>query len=76
MIFFSLLAKLKSLEYNKNFNSMLEDMYEFKSVQDIRTEFYKIKDIFSKLEKAEFEYILKNERFKAIFGDELIQMLG
>ncbi len=73
---YSLLAKLKSLEYNENFNSLMEQIYEFSNVGEIRSEFHKLKDILSNFETAELEYIIKNERFNEIFGDKIIEMLG
>jgi hypothetical protein len=73
---YSLLAKLKRLEYNENFNSLIEILYEFESVEEIRTKFRKIKDIISNFETTQLEHIIKNKKFNEIFGDKIIEMLG
>ncbi len=73
---YSLLAKLKSLEYNDNFNSLTQVLYEHESVEEIRKNFHKIKDIFSNFETAELDYIIKNKRFNLIFGDIINETLG
>ena len=54
---------------------MIETFFEFESIEEIRTKFGKIEGVISNFEMAEFEYLLKNERFKHIFSDEMIKKL-
>jgi hypothetical protein len=73
---YSLLAKLKSFEYNDNFNSMIQVLYASGSVEEISVNFQYMNDIFSNFETAELDYIIKNERFNEIFGNRNIEALA
>ncbi len=72
--YFSVIEKLKKSYFNDNFHKLKDQLGMLKSIGNIRKS-TEIREIISKFNKTEIDFLTSNKRFVFIFGSDLINQI-
>jgi hypothetical protein len=72
--YYSVIEKLKKSFYNDNFHKLKDHLDTLQSIENIRQS-TEIRELISKFDKTEIDYLLSNKRFAFIFEDDQINQI-